>query len=121
MRSSDRRRAFPVLPRVLKRTVVASLAAGIGMLTGAGVASADTSTGYVGEIICGNETTRVVTPTGPAAASQDVSSTRTIVLAYGALFAPERFPAGKVVLCDFVNLTTGNSFEDLPFLVTGAP
>jgi hypothetical protein len=43
------------------------------------------------------------------------------VLAVGVLLAPERFPAGKVVLCDLENLTTGDSFEDLPFLLRGAP
>jgi hypothetical protein len=122
MRGSGRRRAFHVVPaRALRRTAVAALAAGIGMLTSAGVASADTHTGYVLTITCGGETTTVVSPTSPAAASQDVASTRVIVLAYGALFAPESFPAGKVVLCDLSNLTTGNSFKDVPFLVTGAP
>jgi hypothetical protein len=39
----------------------------------------------------------------------------------GALFAPERFPEGKVVICDLTNLTTEDTFEDLPFLVRGAP
>ncbi len=73
------------------------------------------------EITCGSETTTTVSPTSPAAVAQDVSSTRVFVLAVGAFFAPERFPEGKVVICDLENLTTGNSFEDLPFLIRGAP
>jgi hypothetical protein len=50
-----------------------------------------------------------------------IESTRVFVLAVGALLAPEGFPEGKVVLCDLENLTTGNTFEDLPFLRKGAP
>jgi hypothetical protein len=91
------------------------------LMLGAGVATADTHTGYVLTITCGSTTTTVVSPTSPAAASQDISSTDVIILAYGALYAPNSFPAGKVELCDIVNLTTGSSYSDLPFLVTGAP
>jgi N-methylhydantoinase B/oxoprolinase/acetone carboxylase alpha subunit len=91
------------------------------LLIGAANASADTSTGFVLRITCGAETTTIVSPTSPAAVGQDISSTRVFVVAVGALFAPERFPAGKVMLCDFENLTTGSSFEDFPFLITGAP
>jgi hypothetical protein len=72
-------------------------------------------------ITCGSETTTIVSPTSPAAVGQDISSTAVFVLAVGALVAPERFPEGKVVLCDLKNLTTGSTFEDLPFLVRGAP
>jgi hypothetical protein len=103
------------------RTVVAACAAAMIVVVGAGTASADTHTGYVLTVTCGSTITTVVSPTGPAAASQDVSSTGVIVLAYGAIFAPSSFPAGKVVFCDLVNLTTGNSFEDVPFLIQGAP
>jgi hypothetical protein len=106
----------------LGRAVAAAIAVAMAMLVmGMGVASADTHTGYTLTITCGSTTTTVVSPTGPAAASQDVSSTGVVILAYGALYAPDRFPAGKVVLCDIYNQTTGNSYEDLPFLVTGAP
>jgi len=91
------------------------------LLVGAGVASADTHTGFVLTVTCGGTTTTVVSPTGPAAASQDVSSTGVIILAYGAIFASSSFPAGKVVYCDLVNLTTGHSFQDVPFLIQGAP
>jgi hypothetical protein len=101
---------------------MASCAAAITFLVvGAGAASADTHTGFVFTVTCGSITTTIVSPTGPAAAGQDVSSTGVIILAYGAIFAPSSFPAGKVVFCDLVNLTTGDSFEDLPFLIKGAP
>ena len=101
---------------------MAACAAAITFLVvGVGAASADTHTGFVLTVTCGSITTTIVSPTGPAAASQDVSSTGVIILAYGAIFAPSRFPAGKVVFCDLVNLTTGDSFEDLPFLIQGAP
>jgi hypothetical protein len=108
--------------RALSRPVATAFAVAIAtFVMGTGAASADTHTGFVLTITCGTTTTTVVSPTSPAAASQDVASTGVIVLAYGALFAPDRFPAGKVVLCDIFNQTTGNSFEDLPFLVPGAP
>jgi hypothetical protein len=44
-----------------------------------------------------------------------------VILAVGALYAPTRFPAGKIVLCDIYNQTTNDSFLGLPFLVRGAP
>jgi len=91
------------------------------LMIGAGVASADTHTGFVLTVTCGSTTTTVVSPTDPAAASQDVSSTGVIVLAYGAIFASSNFPAGKVEYCDLVNLTTGHSFTNVPFLIQGAP
>jgi hypothetical protein len=103
------------------RLVIAACAAAVTMLVGAGAASADTHTGYVLTVTCGSTTTTVVSPTGPAAASQDVSSTGVIVFAVGAFFAPSSFPAGKVEYCDLDNLTTGNSFDDLPFLIRGKP
>jgi hypothetical protein len=110
------------MTRNLKRSGVAALVGAIAMLiAGVGGASADTSTGFVLLITCGSETTTVVSPTGPAAVGQDIASSDVVVLAVGALFAPEHFPAGKVVLCDLENLTTGSKFEDLPFLLTGAP
>jgi hypothetical protein len=108
--------------RALRRALAAAFAVAIALLVmSAGVASADTHTGYVLTITCGSTTTTVVSPTGPAAASQDVSGTEVVILAVGALYAPERFPAGKIVLCDIYNQTTGNSYDDLPFLVKGAP
>jgi hypothetical protein len=103
------------------RLVIAACAAAVTMLVGAGAASADTHTGYVLTVTCGSITTTVVSPTGPAAASQDVSSTGVIILAYGAFHASSSFPAGKVEYCDLVNLTTGNSYQDVPFLIQGAP
>lgn len=123
MRESAKRRRW-VAPslRALRRSVAGAFAVAIATLVaGAGGASADTSTGFVIEITCGSEATTTVSPTSPAAVAQDISSTRVLVLAVGALFAPERFPEGKVVICDLKNLTTGNTFEDLPFLVRGAP
>jgi hypothetical protein len=87
------------------------------LLVGAGVASADTNTGFVLEVICPSGTTTVVSPTDPAAASQDVSSTGVFILAYGAIFASSNFPSSKVQYCDLVNLTTGHSFQDVPFLI----
>ena len=107
--------------RALKRSVVAGLAAAIVTLVGAPGASADPTKGFVIRITCGSETTTTVSPTIPAAVAHDPASTQVFVLAVGAFFAPERFPEGKVVLCDLENLTTGNTFEDLPFLVRGAP
>ena len=123
MRDSENRRGFLPSLSPLKRSVAAAaLAAAIAtLIIGAGVASADTKTGFVLEITCGSETTTIVSPTGPAAVGQDIESTQVFVLAYGALFATEAFPEGKVVLCDLKNLTTGSSFEDLPFLLEGAP
>jgi hypothetical protein len=84
---------------------------------GAGVASADTHTGFVLTVTCGGTTTTVVSPTDPAAASQDISSSGVFVLAYGAIFASSHFPADKVQYCDLVNLTTGHSFTDVPFVI----
>ena len=81
---------------------------GAAFAVGTTGAFADTHTGYHAEIICDSGTTTVVTPTSPAAASQDVSSTNTIVFAVGAFLQPDRFPAGKVVYRDFNNLATGN-------------
>jgi hypothetical protein len=104
------------------RGVIAACAAAITTLVvGAGAASADTHTGFVLTVDCGGIKTTVVSPTGPAAASQDVSSTGVIILAYGAIHASSSFPAGKVVFCDLVNETTGSSFKDVPFLIQGAP
>jgi hypothetical protein len=107
--------------RTLKR--VAAFAAALAtLLVGAAGASADTRTGFEFRITCGSETAIIVSPTFPAAAGQDTSSTRVFVLAVGAFFAPERFPAGKVMLCDLENLTTEDPpIEDLPFLIRGAP
>jgi hypothetical protein len=120
--SANRRRSVALSFRTLRRCVAGAFAVALTTLVvGAGGASADTSTGFVIEITCGSETTTTVSPTSPAAVAQDISSTRVFVLAVGALFAPERFPEGKVVICDLKNLTTGDSFEDLPFLVMGAP
>jgi hypothetical protein len=84
---------------------------------GGGVASADTHTGYVLTVTCGSTTTTVVSPTSPAAASQEIASTGVIVLAYGAIYASSSFPSGKVEYCDLDNLTTGNSYQDVPFLI----
>jgi hypothetical protein len=107
--------------KALKRSVVAGLAATIVMLIGASGASADPKNGFVIRITCGSETTTTVSPTIPAAVAHDPASTRVFVLAVGEFFAPEQFPEGKVVLCDLENLTTGDTFEDLPFLIKGAP
>jgi hypothetical protein len=87
------------------------------LVLGAGVASADTHTGFVLTVTCGRTTTTVVSPTDPAAASQDISSTGVFILAYGAIFASSHFPADKVQYCDLENLTTGHSFKDVPFLI----
>jgi hypothetical protein len=87
------------------------------LVMGAGVASADTHTGFVLTITCGSTTTTIVSPTDPAAAGQVVSGTGVFILAYGAIHASSSFPSGKVQYCDLVNLTTGNSFEDVPFLI----
>jgi hypothetical protein len=122
MRATGPRQGLRALPRTVKRAAAAAFVVVTAVLVmGAGVASADTHTGFVLTVTCGSTTTTVVSPTGPAAASQDVSSTGVIILAYGAIFAPSSFPSGKVVFCDLVNLTTGNSFQDVPFLIQGAP
>jgi hypothetical protein len=120
--SAEQRRSGAPPWRALRRSVAGAFAVVIAtFIAGAGGASADTSTGFVIEITCGSETTTTVSPTSRAAVAQDISSPRVFVLAVGALLAPERFPQDKVVICDLENLTTGNSFEDLPFLVRGAP
>jgi hypothetical protein len=87
------------------------------LVLGAGVASADTHTGFVLTVTCGSTTTTVVSPTDPAAASQDIASSGVFVLAYGAIFASSHFPPAKVQYCDLVNLTTGHSFTNVPFLI----
>ena len=101
----------------------AALAAAIFVtVTGTRVAGADTHTGFEFTIDCHDGDIRhLVSPTGPAAAAQDTSSTRVYVLAYAAFFAPDHIPAGKVVFCDLTNLTTESFFPDLPFLVKRAP
>lgn len=120
--SESRPRPLAPSSKALKRSFAAAIATTIAALVvGVTGAAGDTSTGFVLTVSCGSETATIVSPTSPAAAGQDVASTRVFVLAVGALFAPEHFPAGKVVLCDLDNLTTGSSFEDLPFLVKGAP
>jgi hypothetical protein len=87
------------------------------LVLGAGVASADTHTGFVLTVTCGSTTTTVVSPTGPAAASQNVSSTGVFILAYGAIFASSHYPADKVQYCDLYNVTTDHFFPDVPFLI----
>jgi hypothetical protein len=96
-------------------------AAAIMALVSTGVAAADTHTGYQAVITCDGTATNVVTPTSPAAATQDTSSTGVMIFAVGAYLVPDHFPAGKVQYCDFDNLTSGNSFTDFPFLVRGRP
>jgi hypothetical protein len=107
--------------RNFKRSFAMAIAAAIVMLIGVSGASADPTKGFVIRITCGSETTTTVSPTIPAAVAHDPESTQVFVLAVGEFFAPERFPEGKVVLCDLENLTTGNTFEDLPFMIKGAP
>jgi hypothetical protein len=114
-----RQRLFPLGLTI--RAVGVSVSVAALLLAGAEGAVADTHTGYVVEITCNGVTTTYVTPTSPAAAAQDVSSTAVAVLSYGAYLVPDHFPAGKVVYCDLDNLTTGSSYTDLPFLVVGAP
>jgi hypothetical protein len=108
--------------RASRRSMGAAFAAATVMaVAGTGVSAADTHTGYQAIITCDGTATNVVTPTSPAAASQDTSSTGVIIFAMGAYLAPDHFPAGKVQYCDFDNLTTGNSYTGFPFLVTGRP
>jgi hypothetical protein len=122
VRGIERRWALPALSRTAKQSITAAFAAAVATLAmSAGVASADTHTGYVLTVTCGSTTTTVVSPTGPAAVAQDVSSTGVYVLAVGATYAPSSFPAGKVQYCNLDDLTTGNSYTDVPFLIKGAP
>jgi hypothetical protein len=122
MKPTELRQGLRAFSGTVKRSVVAAFVVVIAVLVmGAGIASADTHTGFVLTVTCGSTTTTVVSPTDPAAASQDVSSTGVIILAYGAIHAPSSFPSGKVVFCDLVNLTTGHSFQGVPFLIQGAP
>ena len=113
--------SFPSVQVIARLLLTAASAAALVPLISNGVAAADTHTGYVLTITCGDTSTTVVSPTSPAAASQDVSSTQTIILAGGAYFAPDHFPTGKVVYCDIYNETTNNFYPDLPFLIKGAP
>jgi hypothetical protein len=122
MTATELRQGLRASSGTVKRSVVAAFVVVIAVLVmGAGGASADTHTGFVLTITCGNTTTTVVSPTDPAAASQDESSTGVIILAYGAIHAPSNFPSSKVEFCDLVNLTTGHSFPNVPFLIQGAP
>jgi hypothetical protein len=92
------------------------------LILGAATASADPKTGFVLEVTCGSETATIISPSGPAAVGHDIESTEVFVVAVAAIEAPAgRFPVGKVMLCDFKDLTTGTRREDVPFLVTGAP
>jgi hypothetical protein len=113
MRRAERRRG-------LRALLVIAVALAV-LVMGTGVASADTHTGYVLTITCGSTTTTIVSPTNPAAAGQDVLSTGVFILAYGAIYASSSFPSGKVEYCDLDNLTTGNSYQDVPFLIQGRP
>lgn len=121
MASTQWSHQHPISSRVIARSLLACTAVVLVPLTGSGVAAADTHTGYVLTVTCGSTTTTVVSPTSPAAASQDVSSTQTIIFAGGAFFAPDHFPTGKVVYCDLFNETTGKFYADLPFLIKGSP
>ena len=106
------------IQRRLGLLVLSAIAVALAVLVlGAGAASADTHTGFVLTVTCGSTTTTVVSPTDPAAASQDIASSGVIVLAYGAIRASSHFPPNKVQYCDLVNLTTGHSFSDVPFLI----
>jgi hypothetical protein len=114
MRGTKRRRGLLALSGI---AVVLAV-----LVMGAGVASADTHTGFEFRITCdGGPATTIVSPTNLAAAGQDVSSTQVFVLAYGAIFASSHFPAGKVQYCDLENVATGEIFEDLPFLILQGP
>jgi hypothetical protein len=111
-----------ILKALTRPARVAVAVAVIMAVSGTGVAAADTHTGYQAIITCDGTAIDVVTPTGPAAASQDTASRRVIVFAVGAALAPDHFPAGKVQYCDFYNVTTDYSPPDpFPFLVRGRP
>jgi hypothetical protein len=112
------RRWLPVTPKRL--LLGASVVTGI-LVTGVAGASADTHTGFTIELTCGSTPATIVSPTNLAAAGQDINGTGVYVLAVGAYLRPNQFPAGKVMVCDLHNLTTGGTFTDLPFLVRGAP
>jgi hypothetical protein len=106
----------------IRRSLGARAAPMFVTMMGSGVAGADTHTGFEFTIDCHDGDIRhLVSPTGAAAAAQDTSSRQVYVLAYAEFFAPDHFPAGKVVLCDLTNLTEGSFFPDLPFLVKVAP
>jgi hypothetical protein len=109
------------LPVTLKRLLLAAGVVTGTLATGVAGASADTHTGYTIELTCGSATVTIVSPTSAAAAGQDINGTGVYVLAVGAYLRPDQFPAGKVMLCDLHNLTTGSIYTDLPFLVRGAP
>jgi hypothetical protein len=114
MRGTKRRRGLLALSGI---AVVLAV-----LVMGAGVASADTHTGFVFKITCdGGPTITIVSPTNLAAAGQAVSSTQVFVLAYGAISASSHFPEGKVQYCDLENVETGDIFQDLPFIVQGPP
>ena len=120
MRGTHHRRATAApSPKLLRRATVAIAAVVALLSTGVGTASADTSTGFDFTIECGTESATLVSPTIPAAVAQDVHSSRVFVIAVAALVAPTgKFPENKLMTCTLHNLTTGNTFEDLPFLVT---
>lgn len=123
LEGSDDRGGFAPSSRAMKRSTAAALAAALSGLTlGAATASADPKTGFVLEVTCGSETTTIISPSAPAAVGHDIESTDVFVVAVAAIEAPAgRFPVGKVMLCDFKDLTTGGTREDVPFLVRGAP
>ena len=105
--------------KLLRRATLLSTAMVASLSVGIGTASGDTSTGFDFTIECGTLSATLVSPTIPAAVAQDVDSRRVFVLAVGALVAPTgKFPENRLMTCTLHNLTTGNTFEDLPFLIT---
>ncbi len=105
--------------KLLRRATVAIAAVVASLSTGVGTASADTRTGFDFTIECGTKSATLVLPTIPAAVAQDVQSSRVFVIAVAALVAPAgKFPENKLMTCTLHNLTTGNTFQDLPFLIT---
>jgi len=120
MKDTDHRQGPGARSRKLGRRATVLITAMVAFLSvGIGTASGDTSTGFDFTIECGTLSATLVSPTSPAAVAQDVDSSRVFVLAVGALVAPAgKFPENKLMTCTLHNLTTGNTFEDLPFLIT---
>jgi hypothetical protein len=92
---------------------VLALAARVG---GAGAASADTHTGFQLVLHCGATTYTVVTPTGPAAASQDIDTTKVLVLSYADLVSSSgNLPENQLMTCTFTS-PSGTTYT-LSFLI----
>ena len=118
MGGMSQRGGFAFRPRRLLRVATSASAVTLAALVvGVGAVRADTHTGFQLVLDCGDQGVfTVVTPTSPAAATQDVSSTGVLVAAVGNIVSASRaVPENRVMTCTFV-ASTGDTLT-FPFLI----